>query len=546
MYNKDITYNSDARAALKSGIDQLANAVGVTLGPCGRNVVIEKEDGLPHSTKDGVTVAKSVKLSNPIENIGAQMVREAASQTADSAGDGTTTATILAQAMVTAGMKAITTGANPVAIKRGIDKAVGVVVKELESMSKDITNTDEIRQVARISANNDDEIGTLIATAMEKVGREGVITVEEGKSAETSLDVVEGMQFNRGYLSPYFINNNQLFKVEQEDPYILIYDKRISSAKDIVKILEQVIAKNKPLLIIAEDVDGEALATLVVNKAKGILNVCAVKAPDFGEKRIQVLEDIAVLTNGTLISTDKGFNLQKVTIDMLGSCKRVAVDNKHTTIIDGSGTEEKIIERIEEIKALIDAASSDYEKERLQERLGRISGGVAVISIGAETEIEMKEKKDRVDDSLCATKAATEGGIVIGGGLALRKIAAKFQFDTAFNDIYEGDELIGKQIVFETLKAPFEAIIKNAGLDASEIWADLKDKGINDGYDVRTQTFVDMLKVGIIDPTKVVRIALEKAGSVAGTILTTDCVIANNVEDVDKQNQNQGMMMGGY
>ena len=563
MISKNIKFQTDAREKLKVGCDALADAVKVTLGPGGRNVVIEKEVGQPQSTKDGVTVAKAIKLKDPLENMGAQMVKEASSQTADMAGDGTTTATILAQALIDEGFKAIAQGANPIEVKRGMDKATKDVIKRLKLISKDITTSDQISQIARISANNDSEIGTLIATAMEKVSREGVITVEEGKTAETTLDIVEGMQFKRGYLSPYFINNNSTMRVEMENPYILLYDKRISTGKDLVQIMELCIAKNKPLLIIAEDIDGEALSLLIVNKARGVMNVCAVKAPFFGDKRTAALEDIATITEGTVISPDKGYRLDKVTLEMMGTCKKVMVTNKETTIIDGYGKQEKILARVEEIKQQIETAQSMQEKEYFQERLAKMAGGVAILSIGAETEIEMKEKKDRVDDALHATRAAIEEGIIPGGGIAFYKIRealaqerknnSQSENDEASSKLDNDDQKLGYNLVFKAIRKPFDYILSNAGMNGDIVWnkimLDINDKKVTDedtdyGFDVRNEKYVHMYESGIIDPTKVARIALEKATSVAGIFITTEATISIDADERKEAEKSQ--QGGGY
>jgi len=537
MQNKNIIFNEEAREKLKAGIDILSQAVGSTLGPRGRNVIIEKEEGRPHSTKDGVTVANAIKLKEPVENLGAQIVREAASQTADAAGDGTTTATVLAHSIIKEGFKHVVAGANPVELKRGIDYTVKVVTKMLKEMSKDVSNEEEIAQVGTISANNDKEIGDLISEAMKKVGQDGVITVEESRTSETTLETVEGMQFDRGYLSPYFVTNNQQMMTQMEDAYILLYDKKISSAKSLIKILEQCIAKNKPLLIIADDIEGEALATLVVNKARGTVQVCGVKAPEFGDRKKALLEDIAIITGGQVISPDKGNKLENVTLEQLGRARVVTVTAKQTTIIDGKGKEEDILARINEIKEMINKADSNYEIEKLQQRLAKMSGGVAVINIGADSEIEMKEKKDRIEDALNATKAAIEEGIIPGGGIAFMKIYEALKKDNSLQ--YENeDQRRGGAIIIESLKSPFTKIMENAGLNGDAIWISIRQT--NNGYDVRNNKEVDMYKAGIIDPTKVARIALEKAASVAGQLLITNTVISIDPDD-KKEEQSYGM-----
>jgi|TARA_Y100000310_G_scaffold179320_1_gene179269 chaperonin GroEL len=517
---KEISYDLEARNALKAGVDKLANAVRVTLGPKGRNVVIEKKFGAPTITKDGVTVAKEIELDNKLEDVGAQMVKEVASKTSDVAGDGTTTATVLAQTLVAEGLKNVTAGANPMSIKRGIDAAAGAVVNALQAQSKDLPDSEQIANVGKISANNDQEIGEKIAEAMEKVGKDGVITVEESKTAETFLETVEGMQFDRGYLSPYFVTNSDNMEAELEDPYILIYDKKISNMKDLLPLLEKVVQTGKPVMIIAEDVEGEALATLVVNKLRGTFKVLAVKAPGFGDRRKAMLEDIAVLTGGTVISEDAGYKLENATLDYLGTAKRVVSDKDDSTIVGGNGTGDSIKARINEIKVQIDKTTSDYDREKLQERLAKLSGGVAVINVGAATEIEMKEKKARVEDALHATRAAVEEGIIPGGGVALlRTVSALAKLKV------EGDQAVGVDIMRRALDAPIRQICANAGAEPS-IVAQAVSEGKGDyGFDARTGEYVNMFKAGIIDPTKVARVAVENAASIAGMILTTEAAV---------------------
>jgi len=517
---KEISYDLEARNALKAGVDKLANAVKVTLGPKGRNVVIEKKFGAPTITKDGVTVAKEIELENKLEDVGAQMVKEVASKTSDVAGDGTTTATVLAQALVAEGLKNVTAGANPMSIKRGIDKAAAAVVQELHKQSKDLPDTEQIANVGKISANNDQEIGDKIAEAMEKVGKDGVITVEESKTAETFLETVEGMQFDRGYLSPYFVTNSDNMESELEDPYILIYDKKISNMKDLLPLLEKVVQTGKPVMIIAEDVEGEALATLVVNKLRGTFKVLAVKAPGFGDRRKSMLEDIAVLTGATVISEDAGYKLENATLEYLGTSKRVVSDKDNTTVVGGSGKSDAIKARINEIKVQIEKTSSDYDREKLQERLAKLSGGVAVINVGAATEVEMKEKKARVEDALHATRAAVEEGIIPGGGVALlRSIPAldKIKVDE--------EEAVGVDIMRRALDAPIRQICANAGVEPSIIAQAVREGKGDFGYDARTHEYVNMFKAGIIDPTKVARVAVENASSIAGMILTTEAAV---------------------
>lgn len=523
---KLIVYNTEARAGLKSGVDKLADAVKVTLGPKGRNVIIEKKFGAPTVTKDGVTVAKEIELEDPVENMGAQMVREVASKTSDVAGDGTTTATVLAQAIFREGLKNVTAGANPMDLKRGIDFAVTKVVEYLKSISKDVEGRNEIAQVGAISANNDKSIGDLIADAMEKVGKDGVITVEEAKGTETSLEVVEGMQFDRGYLSPYFVTDAESMEAVLEDPYILIHDKKISTMKDLLPILEKVAQQGRALLIIAEEVEGEALATLVVNKIRGTLKVCAVKAPGFGDRRKAMLEDIAVLTNGTVISEERGFKLENATISYLGTAKKVVVDKDNTTIVEGSGKPEEIKKRINEIKAQIDKTTSDYDKEKLQERLAKLSGGVAVLKIGASTEVEMKEKKARVEDALHATRAAVEEGIVAGGGVSLVRAIPVLEKLEGQNE----DQTTGIRIVQKALEEPLRQIVNNAGLEGSVILQKVKDGKDDYGFNAATEQFENLIKAGVIDPTKVTRTALENAASVSSLLITTEAVVYEKKE----------------
>ncbi len=535
---KDIKFDIEARDGLKRGVDALANAVKVTLGPKGRNVIIGKSFGGPTVTKDGVTVAKEIELQDPLENMGAQMVKEVASKTNDLAGDGTTTATVLAQAIVKEGLKNVAAGANPMDLKRGIDKAVEALVTDLGKQAKVVGNTSEkIKQIASISANNDEVIGELIAQAFGKVGKEGVITVEEAKGTDTYVDVVEGMQFDRGYLSPYFVTNPEKMEAELESPYILLYDKKVSSLKELLPVLEPVAQSGKPLLIIAEDVDGEALSTLVVNKLRGALKIAAVKAPGFGDRRKAMLEDIAILTGGTVISEERGYTLENATIDMLGTAKRVNIDKDNTTIVNGAGSAQDIKMRVGEIKAQMETTSSDYDREKLQERLAKLAGGVAVLYVGAASEVEMKEKKDRVDDALHATRAAVEEGIVAGGGVALlraKKVLSNLKADNA-------DEATGIQIVSRAVESPLRTIVENAGLEGSVVVAKVAEGKDNFGYNAKTDEYVDMLKAGIIDPKKVTRVALENAASVAGMILTTECALV----DIKEENAGGGMPMGG-
>ncbi len=534
---KDIKFDIEARDGLKRGVDALANAVKVTLGPKGRNVIISKSFGSPVVTKDGVTVAKEIELADALENMGAQMVKEVASKTNDLAGDGTTTATVLAQAIVKEGLKNVAAGANPMDLKRGIDKAVGAIVENLSKQSKRVGDSSEkIKQVAAISANNDEAIGDLIAQAFGKVGKEGVITVEEAKGTDTYVDVVEGMQFDRGYLSPYFVTDSEKMTADLENPYILLFDKKISAMKDLLSVLEPVAQSGKPLLIIAEDVDGEALATLVVNKLRGSLKIAAVKAPGFGDRRKAMLEDIAILTNGTVISEERGFSLENTTIDMLGSCEKVTIDKDNTTIVNGSGAVKNIKTRVNQIKSQIETTTSDYDKEKLQERLAKLAGGVAVLYVGAASEVEMKEKKDRVDDALHSTRAAVEEGIVAGGGVAL--IRAKKVLDKVA--VENADEETGLQIVARAIESPLRIIVENAGGEGSVVAAKVLEEKGDYGYDAKSEKYVDMLKAGIIDPKKVTRIALENAASVAGMILTTECALTDIKEEAPA-----GPPMGG-
>ncbi|MDC0637400.1 chaperonin GroEL [Flavobacteriaceae bacterium] len=525
---KEIKFDIEARDAIKRGVDALANAVKVTLGPKGRNVIISKSFGGPQVTKDGVTVAKEIELEDALENMGAQMVKEVASKTNDLAGDGTTTATVLAQAIVKEGLKNVAAGANPMDLKRGIDKAVEAIVKDLEKQSTKVGNSSEkVQQVASISANNDQAIGSLIAQAFEKVGKEGVITVEEAKGTETYVDVVEGMQFDRGYLSPYFVTNSEKMNTELENPMILLYDKKISNMKDLLPVLEPVAQQGKSLLIIAEDVEGEALATLVVNKLRGSLKIAAVKAPGFGDRRKAMLEDIAILTGGTVIAEERGFTLENTTIDMLGTAETVTIDKDNTTIVNGAGKKADITARVGQIKSQIETTTSDYDKEKLQERLAKLAGGVAVLYVGAASEVEMKEKKDRVDDALHATRAAVEEGIVAGGGVAL--VRAKAVLSKITSDSL--DETTGVQIVARAIEAPLRTIVDNAGGEGSVVINKVMEGTKAFGYDAKNDCYVDMLKAGIIDPKKVTRVALENAASVAGMILTTECALVEIKED---------------
>ncbi|MGA7304071.1 MAG: chaperonin GroEL [Rhodothermales bacterium] len=543
MAGKEIVFELEARDALKRGVDKLANAVKVTLGPKGRNVIIEKKFGAPTVTKDGVTVAKEIELENKLENVGAQMVKEVASKTSDVAGDGTTTATVLAQAIVKAGLKNVTAGANPMDLKRGIDAAVEAVVASLRSMSREIQDKTEISQVATVSANNDRAIGDLIADAMERVGKDGVITVEEARGTETNLEVVEGMQFDRGYLSPYFVTNPDKMEAVLEDAYVLIHDKKISAMKDLLPVLEKVAQMGSPLLIIAEDIEGEALATIVVNKLRGTLKVAAVKAPGFGDRRKAMLEDIAILTGGTVISEEKGYRLENATTEYLGQAKRIVIDKDNTTVVDGAGEEAQIKARINQIKQQIEGTTSDYDREKLQERLAKLAGGVAVLKIGAATEVEMKEKKARVEDALHATRAAVEEGVIPGGGVAfIRSLTAIESVDTE-----NADQSIGVAIVRRALEEPLRQIAINAGVEGSIVAQRVKEGTDDFGFDARTEEYGNLIKEGVIDPTKVARTALQNAASVAGLLLTTEVVIADKPEKESPMPAGPGGMggMGG-
>jgi chaperonin GroEL len=539
---KIILFDVEAREKLKAGVDALADAVKVTLGPKGRNVVIDKKFGAPHITKDGVTVAKEIELKDPVENMGAQMVKEVASKTADIAGDGTTTATVLAQAIITAGLKNVAAGANPMDLKRGIDKAVIKVVEELKKISKEVgSDNDKIKQIASISANNDDSIGSLIAEAMKVVGNDGVITVEEAKGTNTEVKTVEGMQFDRGYLSPYFVTNTEKMIADLENPYILIYDKKISNMKDLLPILEPAAQSGRPLLIIAEDIDGEALTTLVVNRIRGSLKVAAVKAPGFGDRRKAMLEDIAILTGGQVISEERGLSLESATLDMLGNAEKIEIDKDNTTIVNGSGKAGDIQARVAQIRAQIESSTSDYDKEKMQERLAKLAGGVAVLYVGAASEMEMKEKKDRVDDALAATRAAVEEGVIPGGGVALiRAIGAleNFQGENA-------DETTGIAIVKRAIEEPLRQIVANAGVEGAIIVQRVKEGKDDFGYNARTEKFENLLAAGVLDPTKVTRIAVENAASIASMLLTTECVIVDEPEDDNAGGGMSGGMPGG-
>ena len=536
---KQIYFDVEAREKLKKGVDALANAVKVTLGPKGRNVVIGKKFGAPQVTKDGVTVAKEIELKDPIENMGAQMVKEVASKTADIAGDGTTTATVLAQAIITAGLKNVAAGANPMDLKRGIDKAVIEVVKNLKALSKEVgSDNDKIKQIATISANNDETIGSLIAEAMKVVGNDGVITVEEAKGTETDVKTVEGMQFDRGYLSPYFVTNTEKMIADMEHPLILIYDKKISNMKELLPILEPVVQNGKSLLIIAEDVDGEALATLVVNRLRGSLKVVAVKAPGFGDRRKAMMEDLAILTGGQVISEERGYTLENATLDMLGTAEKVEIDKDNTTIINGAGDSADIKSRVAQIKAQMEATTSDYDREKLQERLAKLAGGVAVLYIGAPTEVEMKEKKDRVDDALAATRAAVEEGIVPGGGVALIRSIVNLEKMKGSND----DETTGIAIVIRAIEEPLRQIIANAGGEGAVVVQKVREGKDDFGYNARTDKYENLYEAGVVDPTKVTRIAIENAASIAAMLLTTECVIADEPEE---NTPGMGGMPGG-
>jgi chaperonin GroEL len=538
---KQLFFDTNARDQLKKGVDALADAVKVTLGPKGRNVIIDKKFGAPTITKDGVSVAKEIELKEPIENMGAQLVKEVASKTADNAGDGTTTATVLAQAIFAVGIKNVAAGANPMDLKRGIDKAVTAVVAQLKENSKQISTSKEIAQVATVSANNDEEIGNMIANAMDKVGKDGVITVEEAKGTETEVKTVEGMQFDRGYLSPYFVTNTEKMEAELDHPFILIYDKKISSMKELLPVLEPVAQAGKPLLIIAEDVDGEALATLVVNKIRGALKVAAVKAPGFGDRRKAMLEDIAILTGGTVISEERGFKLENATPDMLGRAEKINIDKDNTTIVNGAGDAGAIKGRIAEIKAQIEKTTSDYDREKLQERLAKLSGGVAILYIGAATEVEMKEKKDRVDDALHATRAAVQEGVVVGGGVALVRAASALDSIKGSND----DQDTGINIIRTAIEAPLRTIVSNAGGEPSVVINKIRENEGNFGYNARTDEYMDLFEAGVIDPTKVTRLALENAASIAALLLTTECVVADVKEDGPAMPPMGGGGMGG-
>ncbi len=539
---KDIIFDTKARQQLKKGIDTLADAVKVTLGPKGRNVVIDKSFGAPQITKDGVTVAKEIELKHPVENMGAQMVKEVASKTADLAGDGTTTATVLAQSMVGAGMKYVVGGANPLDLKRGIDLGVKAVIEDLKNQSEIIGDDfDKIKQVGSISANNDNQIGSLIADAMKRVTKDGVITVEEAKGTETYVDEVIGMQFDRGYLSPYFVTDTENMVTEYENPLILIHDKKISNMQDILPLLEKAVGAGRPLLMIAEDVESQALGVLVVNKLRGQLKVVAVKAPGFGDRRKAMLEDIAILTGGTVISEEKGFKLENVELDHLGSAEKITIDKDNTTIVNGRGEQDMIDARINQIKQQIESTTSDYDKEKLQERLAKLAGGVAVLYVGAATEVEMKEKKDRVDDALHATRAAVEEGIVAGGGVALVRAIEKIESLEGDNE----DQSIGIQIVKKALESPLRAIVENAGHEGSIVLQEVLNKKGSYGFNARTGVYEDLKDAGVIDPTKVTRVAIENAGSIAGMILTTECVISDKEDDGDDNNMGGGMPGGG-
>lgn len=524
---KDIFFKSEARDSIKRGVDILADAVKVTLGPKGRNVILDKKFGAPTVTKDGVSVAKEIELKEPIENMGAQLVKEVASKTADDAGDGTTTATVLTQSIFSHGIKNVAAGANPMDLKRGIDKAVAKVVEGLRSQSKDISTSEEISQVASVSANNDPEIGKMIADAMDKVGKDGVITVEEAKGTETEVKTVEGMQFDRGYLSPYFVTNTEKMETEMENPYILIYDKKISNMKELLPILEATAQTGKPLLIISEDVEGEALATLVVNKIRGSLKIAAVKAPGFGDRRKAMLEDIAILTGGTVISEERGYKLENATLDYLGTAEKINIDKDNTTIVNGAGKSEEIEARVNQIKSQIENTTSDYDKEKLQERLAKISGGVAILYIGAATEVEMKEKKDRVDDALHATRAAVQEGVVAGGGVAFIRALKAIEG----LELENLDQTTGVKIVYNAIQYPLRTIVENAGGEASVVVNAVLAGKDDYGFNAATGEYVNMFKAGIIDPTKVTRLALENAASIAALLLTTECVVADHPEE---------------
>ncbi|MDD4821255.1 MAG: chaperonin GroEL [Bacteroidales bacterium] len=539
---KEIKFNTEARDLLKSGVDQLANTVKVTLGPKGRNVVIEKKFGAPQITKDGVTVAKEIELSDPFENMGAQMVKSVASKTGDDAGDGTTTATILAQSIVSEGLKNVTAGANPMDLKRGIDKAVALVVETIQKMSRNVgDNFEMVEQVARISANNDAEIGKLIAEAMKKVKKEGVITVEEAKGTDTTVDVVEGMQFDRGYISPYFVTDTEKMEASMENPYVLIYDKKISVLKELLPVLESAVQSGRPLLIIAEDVDSEALATLVVNRLRASLKICAVKAPGFGDRRKEMLEDIAVLTGGTVISEEKGIKLEAATLDMLGKAEKITVNKDNTTIVNGSGDKNAIAARVAQIKSQIENTTSDYDREKLQERLAKLAGGVAVLYVGAPSEVEMKEKKDRVDDALSATRAAIEEGIVPGGGVTYIRAIASLEGMKGDN----ADETTGINIIKRAIEEPLRQIMANAGLEGAVVVQKVKEGKDDFGYNARIDKYENFFETGVIDPAKVTRVALENAASIASMLLTTEAVIGEKKEDNPAPQMPMGGGMGG-
>jgi chaperonin GroEL len=538
---KELYFDSEAREKMKRGVDTLANAVKVTLGPKGRNVIIDKKFGSPSITKDGVSVAKEIELEDAVENMGAQLVKEVASKTADQAGDGTTTATVLTQAIYTIGSKNVAAGANPMDLKKGIEKAVEVIVANLKSQSRPITTSNEIAQVATVSANNDYEIGTMISSAMDKVGREGVITVEEARGTETEVKTVEGMQFDRGYLSPYFVTNTDKMEVELEKPFILISEKKVSSMKELLPVLEGVAQTGRPLLIISEDVDGEALATLVVNKIRGALKVAAVKAPGFGDRRKAMLEDIAILTGGTVISEERGFKLENATIEYLGQAEKIIIDKDNTTIVNGAGSADDITNRVNQIKAQIENTTSDYDREKLQERLAKLSGGVAILYIGAATEVEMKEKKDRVDDALHATRAAVEEGIIAGGGVALIRAISSLDGLKGENE----DQTTGINIIRQAVEAPLRTIVANAGGEGSVVINAVKGGKDDYGYNAREDKYENMIAAGIIDPTKVTRLALENAASIAGLLLTTECVIADKPANEAPHSHAPGGGMGG-
>lgn len=539
---KQIVFDNEAREQLRKGVDALANAVKVTLGPKGRNVVIDKKYGAPQITKDGVTVAKEIELKDSIENMGAQMVKEVASKTNDQAGDGTTTATVLAQSIVNTGLKNVTAGANPMDLKRGIDKAVAAVVADIKSQSQEVGgDIAKIRQIATISANNDSQIGDMIAEAMEKVSKDGVITIEEAKGIETSVKVVEGMQFDRGYISPYFVTNTEKMECEYENPYILIYDKKISTMKDLLPVLEKVVQTGRALLIIAEDVESEALATLVVNRLRGSLKIAAVKAPGFGDRRKEMLEDIAILTGGTVISEEKGFKLEDTDLSMLGTCEKITVDKDNTTIVSGKGNSENIKARVAQIKSQIENTTSDYDREKLQERLAKLAGGVAVIYVGAASEVEMKERKDRFDDALHATRAAVEEGIIPGGGTALIRAIRSLENITAENE----DEKLGIDIIRRAVEEPLRQIVQNAGLEGSVIVNEVRNGKDDYGYNARTEKYEHLFATGVVDPCKVTRVALENAASIAGMLLTTECVLCDIKEPAPAAPAAQPGMGGG-